>query len=274
MHAQFRVYAEDGWSTGYQEQFGETITERDVLTGIDIAIEKCNAWRNPIETKPGRQTTVFEPRALADMLKPLLGQFSSRAIEDGQSFLRKLDGSSFAGSKLFHESISLRSDPRAPECASLPFTMDGTPVRATSWVRAGVIEQVVLDRYEAAENGSEAVPPPTNLLMEGGESTMEDLIRGTEKGLLVTGFASLSIIDPANCLLTGSTRDGLFMIEDGKITRGVRNTLLRETPVYLLKEVEALGRTERTSTTGSYFPMELPSMRVKDVLFGASSGVV
>jgi predicted Zn-dependent protease len=92
--------------------------------------------------------------------------------------------------------------------------------------------------------------------------------------LLLSGFSELRVVDPKNCLLTGSTRDGLFLIEDGKITQAVRNLLIRETPVYVFKELEEIGTSEVTSTTGRYFPMHLPPLRVKDVLYGAGSGLI
>ncbi len=274
VHTQFRLYSNDGWSTGYSERFDDALSEEEVIASLDGAVQKCRAWRDPVEIQPGRHTVVLEPRALADMLKPMMEQFSSRAVEEGRSFLRKLDGSNFVGSRLFDEQITLRSDPRNKDCASLPFTMDGTPVPSATWVQGGVIEQLVLDRYESAASGGLPVPPPTNLIMEGGASTMEELVSSIDRGLLVTGFSGLQVIDPSNCLLTGSTRDGLFLIEEGRISKAVRNIILRETPVYLMKEVEALGAVERTSTTGSFFPMLLPAMRVKDVLFGGSSGMI
>lgn len=274
VHMQFRLYSDDGWSTGYAERFDPSFSRQALLNAVDTGIQKCHAWRDPVELPAGRHSAVIEPRALADLLKPMMTQFTARAVEEGRSFLRKLDGSSFVGTKLFDERITLRSDPLHPECSSLPFTMDGSLVPAATWVRDGVIEQVVRDRYDAAGTGTSVIPPPTNLIMHGGEKSRDELITNVERGLLISGFSELQIIDPSNCLLTGSTRDGLFLIEDGRISKAVRNVMLRETPVYLMKEVESLGTAERTSTTGSFFPMVLPTMRVKDVLFSGSSGMI
>lgn len=274
LHAQFRVYSSDGRSSGFGEHFASGLDEQRILRTVSDAVDKCAAWKNPIELKPSRITTVFEPRALADMFAPFLQQFSHRAIDEDRSFLRKLDGSTFIGAKMFKESVTLTSDPLAEGVLSLPFTMEGLPVRKETWVDSGVIEQVAVDRFAAMQTGSSPIALPTNFMMLGGEQSMLDLITGTQRGLLVTGFAELQVIDPKNCLLSGSTRDGLFLIEDGKISRAVRNLLIRETPVYLLKELEEIGIPEPTSTTGVYFPMRLPPLRVKDVLYGASSGLI
>ena len=274
IHAQFRVYANDGLSTGYGEHFSSSLDPDRIQQTVRTAIDKCAAWRNPEEIEPSRVTTVFEPRALADLLAPFIQQFSLRAIEEDHSFLRKLDGSSFVGTKMFRENVNLRSDPAAQGVISMPFTLEGTSVGPETWIRNGVIEQVAVDRYTAAQRNISATAPPTNLIMDGGEQSMDDLIAGTERGLLVSGFAELRMIDPKNCLLSGSTRDGLFRIEDGKIAGAVRNLMLRETPVYLFKELEEAGIPEHTSTTGSYFPMLIPPLRVKDVLYGASSGLI
>ncbi|MBN1449243.1 MAG: hypothetical protein JXA28_15050 [Bacteroidetes bacterium] len=274
LHAQFRVYTRDGSSTGFGEHFSPVFEEGSLLRTLQTAVEKCRAWKDPVSMEPSRITTVFEPRALADMLVPLLQQFSSRAIQDDQSFLRKLDGSTFVGTRMFLENVTFRSDPFMPRLRVAPFTLDGLAVKPETWVRNGVIAQIATDRFLAAEQGIEALPPPANLIMEGGTKDLETLISETSRGLLLSGFADLRIVDPKNCLLTGSTRDGLFLIEEGKITQAVRNLLIRETPVYLLKELEEIGQTETTSATGSYFPMHLPPLRVKDVLYGASSGLI
>ncbi|MDX9758801.1 MAG: metallopeptidase TldD-related protein [Bacteroidota bacterium] len=272
-HAQFRCYTEDGRSTGFAERFRP---DRTVLAPRDVlrdAVDTCLRWRGAKEIKPGRITTIFSPRALADMLQPMLRQFSTRAIADDQSFLRRLDGSSFLGSTLFDTRVTLRSDPYDARVPSLPFTADGEPVTARHWVSAGVIAQLVTDRYEAAAVNRPVVAPPSNLIIDVADP-VADLIADTEYGLLLHGFANLNILDPKNCLLTGSTRDGLFLIEKGRIVGPVRNLILRETPVYLFKELQAFGMPEVVSPTGSYFPMLLPPMKVKDVMYSQPSSLI
>ncbi|MBE0645220.1 MAG: hypothetical protein IH600_14145 [Bacteroidetes bacterium] len=272
-NAHLRCFSADGTSTGFAEQYTMDPAMLRLSDLLSEAASNCHEWKSPSDIKPGRITTVFEPRALADMLRPMMQQFSRRAIEQDQSFLRKLDGSSFLGSQLFLEEINLRSDPYDARLGSMPFTADGQPVRAESWITKGVISQLITDRYDAIKSGEKETAPPTNLIMDVTDP-VQDVIAGTEYGLLVKGFANLNILDPKNCLLSGSTRDGVFLIEKGKITKAVRNLVIRETPVYLFKELLALGVPEITSTTGSYFPMLLPPIRVKDVMYTQLSGLV
>jgi predicted Zn-dependent protease len=185
-----------------------------------------------------------------------------------------LDGSTFVGSSMFAKSVHLRSDPFDAEVPSLPFTMEGNEVKAVTWVRDGVIENVAEGRYETSGTARDVRPLPTNLIMEGGSMHIDDLIKKTKRGLLVHGFASLGMVDPRNCLLSGSTRDGLFLIENGKISKAVKNLVLRETPVYLLKEVMEMSAPEVVSPSGAYLPMRLPSLLVKDVMYTQSSGII
>lgn len=272
-HLQVRGFSSDGSSTGFAENYTIDRASINATAILRNAAENCITWIKPIEFTPKRVTTIFEPRALADMLRPMLGQFSRRAIEQDQSFLRRLDGTSFLGTRMFQEQITLTSNPYDSRLPSLPFTAEGQPVKAQTWVDKGVISSLVADRYDASTFGVAETAPPSNLAMDVADP-VKDLVADTEYGLLVKGFASLNILDPKNCLLTGSTRDGVYLIEKGQITKAVRNLVLRETPVYVFKEVQALGRTELTSPTGSYFPMLLPPIRVKDVMFTQQSGLI
>ncbi len=277
-HAQFRCYSADGRSTGFNEQYRSNPGALSPAATLRDAAETCRSWQDAVEIAPKRITTIFEPRALADMLRPMLAQFSRRAIEQDRSFLRRLDGSSFFGTTLLDTRVTLRSDPGDPRLPSMPFTAEGQAVRAEYWVRNGVIAQLIADRFDAAKKdtpGKDAsgAAHPTNLIMDVAEP-VQDLVAGTEYGLLVKGFANLNIIDPTNCLLTGSTRDGVFLIEKGRITKPVRNLIIRETPVYLFKELLAQGTPEPTSTTGGYFPMLLPPIKVKDVMYAQLSGLI
>ncbi len=273
VHLRVRGYAADGSSSGFAEQYTIDRSSINATAILRNAAENCITWDKPIEFEPRRVTTILDPRAFADMLLPMLGQFSRRAVEQDQSFLRRLDGTSFLGRKLFSEQVTLRSNPYDTRFPSIPFTTDGQPIKAETWVDKGVISQLIVDRYDAAEHGLQGVAPPSNLSMDV-DTPVQDLVADTEYGLLVKGFSNLNILDPKNCLLTGSTRDGVYLIEKGQITKAVRNLIIRETPVYLFKELEAIGRSELTSTTSNYFPMMLPPIRVNDVMFTQQSGLI
>jgi predicted Zn-dependent protease len=274
VQGELRAYSRDGRQTSSARMYRRSTAEFDAAALIKKVRECCLLWNNPVDIKPERTTTVFAAQAVADLLMPLLQQFSMTAIQEDRSFLRRLDGSSFVGARMFHESIRMRSDPFAPELPSMPFTAEGSEVRAATWVNNGVIETLAENRYDTEGTDRDVRPLPTNLLMDGGGGTVDDLIKGTKRGLFVNGFASLSLIDPKNCLLSGSTRDGVFLIENGKITRPVKNLVLRETPVYLLKEVLAMAAPEDASPSALYFPMRIPAMCVKDVMYTQLSGVI
>lgn len=269
-----RVYSADGLRTAAGRLARRSPSEIDTASYVEEIIARCKRWSNPVEIKPERLTTVFTAQATAELLHPLIQQFSQRAIDENRSFLRRLDGTSFVGATMFKEEVTLSSDPFSTVLPSLPFTAEGTEIKATHWVRKGVIESIALDRFDVKNSDREAVALPSNLLMRGGEQSLDELIANTPRGLLVHGFASLATLDPKNCLLGGSTRDGVFLIEDGVVTKPVRNLYLRETPVYMLKELLALGRPEEVTPTAMYFPMLVPPMRVKDVMYTQLSGVV
>lgn len=272
VHVQTRVSAPDGKSTGFEEQRTRTASEIHADRLVGRAVEKCLAWRYPVTIKPERMTTVFEPQALADILFHFMRQFDAQAVKDNRSFLRKLDGTSRVGMEMFPQSFSISSDPYSPVLPSIPFTMEGLPLKLAYWIRNGVIETLVRSRFQASEGP--VTPFPSNLFVTGGSDTLEQVIAQTKRGLLITGFSTLSLEDPTNCLLTGSTKDGLFMIEDGKIVRGVQNLILRETPVYLFKRMEQVGISVATHPRTAYFPMLVPPIRVTDVMYTRHSGLV
>jgi predicted Zn-dependent protease len=273
LQTQIRIYDRAGTSTASGQDAVAAVADFDAARVAGEAVRRCIAWRAPVDLPAGRLTAILAPRAMADVLLPLLQQFSLQAVNESRSFLRKLDGSSFVGSRMFPETVTLRSNPYTENIPSMPFTTDGQEVRATTWVRAGVIDAVVVSRSEARTLKRPAVAPPTNLSMEGGSGTLEELIAATDRAVLVHGFGPLSVIDPENCLLGGSTRDGLFLVENGAL-KAVKNVVFRETPVYLLKEILAMTAPVRTAPTGVNLPMLLPAVKVKDVMFTGPSGVL
>ncbi len=273
-HLLVRILNRNGSSTGFRERHSYDSAEIDAAAVALSAIAKCRAWSYPKEIKAERLTTIFEPQAFAEMLLPYFRQFDYTAYKERRSFLTKLDGSSRQGETLFDPWITVTSDPYLRSIASMPFSTDGTPVTPRTWINKGVIETVALSRFEADAQKKDAIPFPTNFTISGGDERLDAMIASTKRGLLVTGFASLNVEDVNNCLVTGSTRDGLFMIEDGKITGAVSNLLIRETPIYLLKRKDALGIAEKTSPKNAFLPMLVPPIRVEDVMYERHSGLI
>jgi predicted Zn-dependent protease len=273
-HAQVRAITSDGQSSGYSEARARDFEGIDPHSVAYEAINKCLTWREPSEIAAGRLTTIFEPQAVADIMMHFLRQFDQQAISGNRSFLRKLDGGSFVGSELFPKGFDILSDPVHPAVPSFPFTLDGMPVKKRFWVKNGVVETVSRSRLAAQREGGEAIPFPTNVVLNGSSEPIESMIGNTKRGLLVSGMGSLMVEDPANCLLTGSTKDGLFLIEGGRIVGGAKNMILRETAVYLFRSMDMAGPPVPVHPRGALFPMLLPAMRIPDVKFTGLSGIV
>ena len=235
----------DGTSSGWAGLPALRISEIDGAAVSRRAIEKCLSWKNPERLEPGAYTVVLEPTAVNDLLGRLGFALDARAAEEGRSFLSKKGGGTHAGEKLFPEIVTLRSDPFDPRLPASPWSGEALPSRRTNWIEKGVVRNLVCSRYWAAKTGKEPVPFSGSLVMEGGEESLEDLIRGAERALLVTRFWYIRVVNPQTLQLTGLTRDGLFLIENGKITRPVMNLRFNESPVRLMQNVQKLGRAVR-----------------------------
>ncbi len=274
MYCMIRVYNKDGSSTGQAEGRSNAIMGFSPAAIAQRAIDNCIAWKNPIDVKADRITTLFHPDALADLFHPFIRQFDQQAVNDNRSIVRKLDGGTFVGTKIFPETTNLSSDPYDARIPSIPFSLEGLEIKPAYWIKNGVIENIAISRFEAAKQKKAPFPTPTNLKLEGGAQSLDELIRSTKYALYVQGFAQIAMADATNCLLTGSTRDGLFLIEDGKITNAVKNLLIRETPAYLLNQIKQMGTPQVTYPRGVLFPMLLPPLLVKDVMYQRASGAI
>jgi len=274
VHCSVVMRSKNGRSYGFGEERSYSAADVSAKRTARRAVEKCLAWNDAIALPPGRITTVFENAALADIIIPFLKQFDQQAVNEDRSFVRKLDGSSRQGSEVFGSGMNMYSDPFSSLLPSTPFSLDGLPIEKTHWVRNGVIESLTCSRFQAMKSKQKPIPFPSNCIIPGGTDSLAQLLANTERALLVTGFAPLTVEDPKNCLLTGSTKNGLFLIENGHITKAIQNLVLRETPVYFFKRLEQVGLSERTYPSGSSFPMLLPSIRVTDVMYSKASSLI
>ena len=164
--------------------------------------------------------------------------------------------------------MNIYSDPMHPELPSATWNGDGLPLKRTQWVEKGVVKNLAYSRYWAGQKGVEAVPFGRSFIMEGGNQSLEELIKGTEKGILVTRFWYIRSVDPQTLLLTGLTRDGTFYIENGQIKFPVKNFRFNESPVIMLNNVEALGKPVRMGN------VMVPPMKIRDFTFTSLSDAV
>ncbi len=272
----------DGSSSGWAGQPAARIRDINGAALAATAIDKCVKWRNPKRLEPGKFTVVFEPTAAGDIVRLLVGggfgggfggPFSARATEEGRTFLSKKGGGSSVGEKLFPDFITLRSDPADPRQPATPWSNDLLPNRPVTWIEKGVIKNLQYDRYWAARTGHEPTPSPSTVIMDGGDVSLEELIKGVERGLLVTHFWYIRFVNQQTVQHTGLTRDGLFLIEDGKITQPIMNFRFNDSPVNLLRNAVKLGRPVRVrGLEGGQ--MIVPAILSKDFNFTSISDAV
>ena len=225
----------DGSSSGWAGQPSTKLSEIDSGHLADQAIEKCLRWKNPQRIEPGNYTVVLEPTACGDLVRLMMGGFSARNTDEGRTFLSKRGGGTMLGEKVFPEFINLRSDPFDGRQPSSPWTGDLLPTQAVKWIDKGVVANLSYDRYWATKSGKTAnsggdgggrggggggggFGGAGSLILEGGSKSLADLIASVEKGLLVTHFWYIRGVNAQTLQQTGLTRDGLFLIENGKIT--------------------------------------------------------
>jgi predicted Zn-dependent protease len=237
-----------------------------------VATEKCLRWKDPVKLEPGKYTVVLEPTAVGDLLPLMAFSVSARAAEEGRSFMSKKGGGTLVGEKMFPEFITVRSDPFDRRYPSLPWGAGGLPAAPVTWVEKGVVKSLFYDRYWAMKSGHEPTPSLGALIMDGGEKSLEELIAGVDRGLLVTRFWYIRTVNPQTVQLTGLTRDGLFLIEEGKVTKPVVNFRFNESPVRMLQNTVAMGRPVRTR--GGESGMIAPPIVVKEFPFTSVSDAV
>jgi predicted Zn-dependent protease len=250
----------DGSSSGWAGQPSTKLSEIDSAHLAATAIDKCAKWKNPQKIAPGNYTVVLEPTAAGDLIRLMAGAFSARATEEGRTFLSKKGGASLLGEKVFPEFITLRADPFDPRQPSSPWSGDLLPNDKITWVDKGVIANLAYDRYWASKTGKTPTPGGggggrgggggfggggADLILEGGDNTIDQLISKVEKGVLVTHFWYIRFVNQQTLQHTGLTRDGLFLIENGKVTTPITNFRFLESPVRLLKNTIALGKAQR-----------------------------
>jgi predicted Zn-dependent protease len=226
---------------------------------MDIARQAQKAGDLPA----GKYEVILKPAAVAELLDFVIYDLDAKAADEGRSFVRgKL------GTRLFGENVTVRTDPVFRECPGSPVSEAGLASRPTDWIRNGRIANLSYSRYWAKKKGKRPTPWMSNVIMDGGNETVESMIRSTERGLLVTRFWYIRHVDPMVPSVTGMTRDGLFLIENGKIARPVRQMRFNVNLVEVFSNVTALGQQVRT---GEYASAYLPTIKVRDFNFTSTT---
>ncbi len=261
-------------STGYAERFSTEIGDLDGTAAATLAAQKAAASANPIDVPAREWTVVLEPAAAAEFLDFLSSHFSALTFDQGSSFFSGRLGERFTG-----ENVDIADDVRHPLNPGMPFDFEGAPTRRVPLIARGVAREIVTDARWAhrlgRENTGHALPEPnasgpqaSHLVVAPGESSLDELIAETERGILVSRLWYARTVDQRKTIVTGMTRDGTFLIEDGRIGRGLRNMRFNQSVVEALGEAR-FGRDLARTSTYSY-SMVLPA--VKFARFNFTSG--
>lgn len=241
---------------------------------IEIAIRKASASADARALEPGKYTVILEPAAAAGLISFMFRFFDARQADEGRSFLSKAGGGNKLGAQVFDPRVTLQSDPWHPDVPALPWDGEGLPRQPMLFVDKGQVQNLNYSRYWAQKQGTRATPFPGNLIMSGGTKTTADLVRETERGILVSRTWYIRMVDPQTVLLTGLTRDGTFYIENGAIKYPIKNFRFNESPVIMLNNIDELGKPVRVRGDESSLPMLLPPMRLRDFTFTSLSDAV
>lgn len=265
---------EDGKGSGYATKGYNDISKLDVKSATSRAADKAIRSVTAKAIEPGKYTVILEPAAGAVLLENLIYGLDARQADEGRSFLSKAGGGTRLGEKLVDEAVTIYSDPQNAELPSSTWAGDGRPQEKVTWIDKGVMKNMYYSRFWALKKGVKAIPAPDGVIMLGGTASLDDLIKGTEKGILVTRLWYIRSVDPQTLLLTGLTRDGTFYIENGAIKFPVKNFRFNESPVIMLNNVEALGKSERTVSGESNSSYLIPPMKIRDFTFSSLSDAV
>src|SRR5579862_1780635 len=270
--AQFSITAMAEDSSGWAKASAVSHHSIDPVALARSAAEKARLSRDPLEIAPGHYTVILEPAAVLDLVGQMFGDFSATAVADSRSFLTDR-----LGKKLFGENIQITDDASHPLQAGVPFDGEGVPRRKLTLVEAGVPRELAYARSSARSAGveptghgfplpNEVGEAPLNIVIGGGTTTLDEMIASTGLGILVTRLWYIREVDPYEKIMTGMTRDGTFLIENGRVSRGLRNFRFNQGIIELLNNVEALSPSVRASGEEA-FDMVVPAMKVRGFNF-------
>jgi predicted Zn-dependent protease len=270
--ARFSITAMAGDSSGWAKASACDLRGLNPVALARSAARKAAGSHDPHELPAGRYTVILEPAAVLDLVGQMFADFSGTAIRDGRSFLNDR-----IGKKLFGENITVYDDAAHPFQSGAGFDAEGVPRRRLTLVEHGVVREIAYCRQAAALAGvvptghgfplpNDTGEAPMNIVMAGGDTSVEQMVAATERGILITRLWYIREVDPYEKIFTGMTRDGTFLVEDGKVNTGVRNFRFNVGLMEMLSNVEALSPAVRTSGEET-FDMVVPAMKVRGFNF-------
>ena len=274
--SEFSITMLNEGSSGWAKKTSPSCLELEPEVLADRAARKALESRDPKDIAPGKYTVILESAAVLDLLGFLFFDFGGLSVHERRSCL-----TGRVGEKLFGENINVRDDVFHPLQAGAPFDGEGIPRQRVKLVEKGTVTNLVYARATARKTGknptghgfplpNEYGEAPMNIVMDGGKKSLDDMVKSTPRGLLVTRLWYIREVDPYKKILTGMTRDGTFWIEDGEIKHGVKNLRFNQSLFEMLSQVEAMGAPQRTAGEES-FEMVVPAMKVNEFNFSSST---
>jgi predicted Zn-dependent protease len=262
----------DGTGSGYFAGDHFDVARLDTRAIAEQAVDKAMRSRSPKPIEPGVYPVILEAQAVANLLGPLFNAFDARTADEGRSAFSLKGGKTRVGERLFDPRINIYSDPMHAEMPVVPATAEGIPATRVSLVKAGVLENLQYSQFWARERKQPATPGPVNYIFESAERTtsMDEMIKRMKRGLVISRFWYVRLVDPRTIILTGLTRDGLWWVEDGQIRHPVRNLRFNQSVLAMLTpwNVEAIGVPRRLS------PYMVPPLKLGAFTFTSISDAV
>ena len=276
--AKFSATTSNGKTSGWAEDVSPDIEKLNFDETSTRSIEKAILNQDPHDIEPGEYTVILEHSAVPEIFIYMAWMaFGARAVIEGTSFLKGK-----VGKKVFDERITIADDVHHPLSLGIPFDYEGHPTAKVNLIENGVAKGFVHDRLTAKEFGTESTghalpqpnpygPIPRNLVISAGDSTLDEMIKTTERGILVTHFHYTNIIDPMRMIVTGMTRDGTFLVEDGKIAYPVKNLRFTQSMIDALNNVVSISRDQKTVSAFFGGSMVVPAMKINNFRFSSTT---
>ena len=268
------VRTADGRGSGWVGHNVQDVAQFNAAEDIRVAMRTASASAEAKALEPGKYTVILEPAAAAGLIAFMMFFFDARSADEGRSFLSKKGGGNKLGEQVYGPQVNLFSDPAYPGATVYPWDDEGLPRKRMPIIQDGKVVNMNYSRYWAQKQGKPAQAGFGNVIMSGGTKSTADLIKTTERGILVSRTWYIRMVDPQTVLLTGLTRDGTFYIENGQIKYPVKNFRFNESPVIMLNNVEEFGKPVRVKSDESDRVMVIPPMKLRDFTFTSLSDAV
>lgn len=258
-----------GWA-GVDQRDWELINAQEIS---ERAMQKCIDSADPQVIEPGRYTTIFEAQATHDLFVSAIRSLDRYAAELFNTVYTLSPGQSKIGETMMDKRIVVSTDPMDPDAGYVPFDSDGYPFKPTTWIENGVLRELAYGRSYALSQLGHGIPQPNPgaYRMNGGTATIEEMISGTARGLLVTRLNNVTVLNGTTLMSTGTTRDGLWLIERGQIKHAVKNFRFTDSPMFALNNLEQMGVPTKVLAP---YPAVVPPIKVQDFNFSSLADAI